>query len=232
MKLVAPLCVVALLLLGAGAGPAPATTGGQITGRVAIVEKGKPATRDDVWVYLEDLDRHHHKPRTKPSQQTITQKDRKFTPQVLVVPVGTVIAFPNADHEEHNVFSPTEPTFDLGHYNNGAGRTQKFDDAGEMAIYCDVHQEMWARVKVVESAWISKVNSSGQFSIANVPAGSYKLHVWTYDSAEVIDKVEITDGGVATTSNLNLQLGEHKQSHVDKDGQSYSTHTVTGVDYR
>jgi plastocyanin len=219
--------LLALPLLAAPASDAPYA--GTIAGRVLVFDHGKPVQRDDVWVYLEDV-RH---PRTHAaanvSTAEIRQQGCQFSPHVLVVPVGTTVAFPNYDREEHNVFSPTDPPgqFDLGRYNTDhKGKLHEFDDAGEMEIYCDIHKQMWARVKVVESSIMQKV-VDGQFTLRDVPAGTYKLHAWTYDSAEVVDRVVVTDGATVTTSDQHLQLGAPKL-HVRKDGTSYPSGQYVG----
>ena len=60
-------------------------------------------------------------PPDKPPQ--IVQKDLKFTPSLLVVPVDTVVSFPNLDLEFHNVFSYSKTKrFDLGRYHKGESK--------------------------------------------------------------------------------------------------------------
>jgi plastocyanin len=218
------LLTVALLALPLLAAPASdATHVGAITGRVLVFDHGKPAQRDDVWVYLEAVPHARARATANAPIQEIRQTGCQFSPHVLVVPVGTTVAFPNYDHEEHNVFSPTDPPggFDLGRYNTDhKGKLHEFDDAGEMEIYCDIHKQMWARVKVVESSIRKTVDADGRFTLSDVPAGTYKLHVWSYDSAEVIDKVVVPDGETVPTSDQHLQLGDSKL-HTRKDGTSY-----------
>ena len=46
----------------------------------------------------------------------------------------------------------------LGRYGpNKKGRSHKFEDAEEFDIFCDIHPEMWAKVKSVDSAYIERV---------------------------------------------------------------------------
>src|SRR3954465_13296432 len=96
--------LLAVLLLAHDA--RPAASGGAVTGMVTIRENGKPAKRDDVYVYLEQVTPRRKRPRasTLPARE-IRQEKEQFLPHVVVVPVGTTVAFPNYDHEEHNVFS-------------------------------------------------------------------------------------------------------------------------------
>lgn len=213
--------ILALLL---GAGPDPAT-GGTIAGTVVAVESGKVVKRDEVWVYLEQVKPRRRHSTTTPPAREIKQQGKEFKPHVLVVPVGTVVAFPNYDVDEHNVFSPTDPPgqFDLKRYaTDHKGRSHQFDDTGEIEIYCDIHAEMSARVKVVDTElkWIAKVAPNGTYSFENVPPGTYKVHSWSENSEEVVTSVEVTAGASATVGEQHLQLGK-PHAHRRIDGSSY-----------
>ena len=51
----------------------------------------------------------------------LVQRNKSFEPHVLVIPVGSVVAFPNRDPFFHNVFSLFEgKRFDLGLYEAGS----------------------------------------------------------------------------------------------------------------
>jgi len=99
-----------------------------------VVKDGKPVTlpadQPAVRVPLSALppDRRKGHPGDKRTER-ITQRAEQFEPQILVIPVGATVVFPNDDYKEHNVFSPTaEDQFDLGRYNHGQGKIHKFDD--------------------------------------------------------------------------------------------------------
>src|SRR5687768_7242761 len=64
---------------------------------------------------------------TEPITATIDQKNRRFDPDLLVVPVGSTVSFPNLDAIFHNVFSLSGPkSFDLGNYPRNETRTVTF----------------------------------------------------------------------------------------------------------
>ncbi len=200
--------------------------GGTVTGQVLVFENGKPKPRDEVWVYLEAIKPRRARPDpTKLPAREIRQVKEEFVPHVVVVPVGTTVWFPNDDTQEHNVFSPTDQQdFDLERYNTDhKGRSRKFDRPGDVEIYCDIHKCMWARVKVVDAdpAWIAKVGGGdGKFRIDGVPAGTYKLHAWSYDSNEVKQTIEVAEGKTIDVPVMHLQLGTMKP-HKRKDGSDY-----------
>lgn len=160
---------------------------------------------------------------TKRKRASIVQKKEQFRPGLIVVPVGTTIAFPNKDRGVvHNVFSPyTGPFgFDLDRYEAGSGKKQKFDTVGEIDIFCDIHPNMNAKVKVVPSSRFARVASDGSYRIENVPPGKRKVVAWLPDSKEVSTKVEVTAGAETAAADLHLTPGKAKP-HQRKDGSSY-----------
>jgi plastocyanin len=217
--------VIAILLLPSVSRATPA--GGTVIGRLVIVKDGKPITVPDdqpAYVYLVEL--HPSRRKTRPGDDVtrrITQRAERFEPQIMVVPVGATVVFPNDDLKEHNVFSPTaEDQFDLGRYDHGPGKNHKFDDAAEIDVYCDIHKAMWAKVKVVDSAWIAPVKG-GVFTLIDVPPGAYKAVGWMRDSREVkSDPFTVTAGATTTLADeLHLQAGQPRVTHARKDGSPY-----------
>jgi plastocyanin len=223
------LVVLLPLLLGAdGAAQVKAEPKGSISGKVVAVKDGKPVTQPDVYVYLEPVGRKGKKTdlpgkgvRKEIHQKTVNGTPL-FAPHVVVIPVGGEVAFPNDDRQEHNVFSPTDPGFDLLRYNTDKkGKSHTFQDADEFDIYCDIHPDMRATVKVVNSAYIVPV-VNGSFTFAAVPPGTYKVIAWTADSAEVkSDKVVVKDAAVTLSDALHLQVTTRSGCHDRKDGTPY-----------
>src|SRR5690349_23278088 len=120
------------LLLGSGP-PAPA-----IHGHVAVLRSGKEVAYDSAFVYLVPKKRLKLGDADAVTAK-IVQQNKRFVPAAIVVPVGSTVAFPNYDREEHNVFSPTPPVFDLNRYNTDTvGKTHRFDDVDEFSIFCDI----------------------------------------------------------------------------------------------
>src|SRR6185437_12993401 len=72
-------------------------------------------------VWLEPLGDTLVLPFTPQGHYTLLQKNRTFMPHLQVVPVGSVVQFPNADPFFHNVFSLFDgKRFDLGLYEAGS----------------------------------------------------------------------------------------------------------------
>ncbi len=59
------------------------------------------------------------------------QQNRRFSPDLVVIPAGASVSFPNFDPIFHNVFSLSKPkSFDLGNYSKGQTRMVAFPKAG------------------------------------------------------------------------------------------------------
>jgi plastocyanin len=109
----------------------------------------------------------------------LTQKDKKFDPHILVIPVGTPVEFPNHDPFFHNVFSLFEgKRFDLGLYEAGTSRIVHFDRAGVSYIFCNIHPEMSAVVIALKTPYFAVSDANGKITITNVPAGRYSAQLW------------------------------------------------------
>jgi len=157
----------------------------------------------------------------------LVQKNKSFEPHLLVVPVGSVVEFPNHDPFFHNVFSLFEgKRFDLGLYEAGSSRIVHFDRPGVSYIFCNIHPEMSAVVVTVNTPWYAISNRVGQLSIANVPYGRYLMHIWseqrTADTAEPETK-EITISEEAPSLGvIRVRAANgHVLAHKNKYGRDY-----------
>ncbi|WP_254063842.1 hypothetical protein [Granulicella sp. S190] len=134
---------------------------------------------------------------TTPSASThqttyrLVQKDKMFSPHLLVVPAGTSVQFPNEDPFFHNVFSLFNgKRFDLGLYESGTTRSVRFDREGVSYIFCNIHPEMGAVVLALNTPYYGVSTASGNVSIHNVPAGSYQLNIWSENSQPTDQTIE------------------------------------------
>lgn len=113
-----------------------------------------------------------------PGRFTLVQKNKTFTPHLLVIPLGSSVAFPNTDPFFHNVFSLFDGRrFDLGLYEAGSTRSVVFSREGVSYIFCNIHSEMSAVVITLTTPFYA-IASQGEFRITGVPDGDYDLHVW------------------------------------------------------
>jgi plastocyanin len=158
-----------------------------LTARVELLntdKAGKSRESGNVLVWLVPASGALKAAPSQPAQKPrLDQRNKSFEPHVLVVPVGSVVAFPNHDPFFHNVFSLFEgKRFDLGLYEAGSTRDVHFDKPGISYIFCNIHPEMSAVVVALDTPYYGISDSRGQVVIANVPSGRYTLRVW-YESA-------------------------------------------------
>jgi plastocyanin len=107
------------------------------------------------------------------------QKDRRFVPELLAIPVGSTVSFPNCDHIFHNVFSLSKPkSFDLGNYPKDQTRTVTFVKPGVEFVNCHLHSNMSAAIVVTPNKWCTIADRNGRFTLRDVPAGLYTIIAW------------------------------------------------------
>ncbi len=211
-----------------------------VTARVDIKPKttAKPekasagtANASDVVIWLKPLE---HKAAENGSGGTgrkrlqLIQKNKSFQPHLLVVPVGSVVDFPNRDPFFHNVFSWFDgKRFDLGLYEAGATSSVHFDRVGVSFLFCNIHPEMSAVVVAVDTPYYGVSDRQGNVSIADVPDGKYEMHVW-YERSLPEDLKGLTK--TVTISSATRELGtvavpenpSFSLAHKNKYGQDYT----------
>lgn len=160
-----------------------------------------------------------------PGSFTLLQKNKMFTPHLLVVPVGSSVAFPNADPFFHNVFSLFDGRrFDLGLYEAGSTRSVVFSREGVSYIFCNIHSEMSAVVIALATRYYGFADSQGVFHVKNVPDGDYELHVWIEGQKQTsLDRITRRVHVAGESSDLGeIRSGSPEEhDHLNKFGQPY-----------
>jgi plastocyanin len=158
----------------------------------------------------------------------LVQHNKSFQPHVLVVPVGSVVDFPNHDPFFHNVFSLFDgKRFDLGLYEAGASNSVRFDRLGVSFLFCNIHPEMSAVVVAVDTPYYGISDRRGNIAIQNVPDGKYELHVW-YERSLPEDLKALARSVVISPSSTNQGLIKVPEDpsfttvHKNKYGQDYT----------
>ncbi|HVJ09505.1 MAG TPA: hypothetical protein VM554_14090 [Acidisarcina sp.] len=161
------------------------------------------------------------------SSFTLAQKNKQFTPHLLVIPVGSTVQFPNQDPFYHNVFSLFNGRrFDLGLYEAGSTRSVRFSREGVSYIFCNIHPEMSAVVLTLATSYFAVVDEHDRAVIHAVPAGQYRLRVWS-EGAEFARLDALTRVVQISGNNTNLGLIEIPQTsdlmthHKNKFGEDY-----------
>ena len=109
----------------------------------------------------------------------VTQRDIQFDPFVLIAPVGASVSFPNLDRVRHHVYSFSRGArFEIELFGRDESRSHTFTNAGVAALGCNIHDQMLAYVKVVDTPWAAKTGATGDVTLTGLPAGGATLRVW------------------------------------------------------
>jgi plastocyanin len=212
---VAGLTLLALAHFGRETPPLPAP----LEGNVTIAEKsGTARDLDETVLWLEGPGVGAPAPR----RIEIRMYDKTFTPDLLVAPVGSTIAFPNQDRFDHNVFSRSETLpFDLNLYGHNESKSITVDKPGIVRIYCNVHAQMAAAVLVSDTPYALRADATGRFAFPDVPPGRYVLHAWHERGGETKLEVKVpaANGVVVALDARNYRFVQH----LDKAGKRYDS---------
>ena len=114
-----------------------------------------------------------------PVSAVVDQINLAFVPDLIVIPVGSTVEFPNSDSVSHQIysFSPTK-RFQLPLYHGKPYPPVHFDQAGIVTLGCNIHDKMLGYIYVTDAAYFGRTDASGVWVANNVPRGVYHLSVW------------------------------------------------------
>jgi plastocyanin len=113
-----------------------------------------------------------------PVKAVMDQIERAFVPDLLVVPTGSTVEFPNSDSVSHQIysFSPAKK-FKLPLYRGKPYPPVRFDQPGVVTLGCNIHDSMLAYVLVTDAPYFGRTDTKGTWSI-DLPPGTYGVTVW------------------------------------------------------
>ena len=116
--------------------------------------------------------------RPAPVYAIMDQVDRAFAPDLLVIPVGSTVQFPNSDSVSHQIysFSPAK-RFQLPLYRGTPYPPVQFDQVGVVTLGCNIHDDMLAYLVVTDASYFGRTDPRGAWS-TEVPRGRYRVSVW------------------------------------------------------
>lgn len=214
-----------LLLFSAGGALAAETFRAQ-----TVVERGNRPAGDNsnVVVWLTPVGQPLPAAAAEPRHFTLAQKDKRFEPHLLVIPVGSTVEFPNKDPFFHNVFSLYKgKKFDLGLYESGSSRSVRFDRPGVSFIFCNIHPQMSASILALSTPYFGVSNRAGDLQIPDVPPGRYKLEAWYEGAAPeeleaLTHEITVSAENAAAVATVRVhQLFEGTPPHKNKFGKDY-----------
>jgi len=147
-----------------------------------------------------------------PVHAVMDQVNRSFAPDLLVIPVGSTVEFPNSDSVSHQIysFSPAK-RFQLPLYRGKPYPPVHFEQPGVVTLGCNIHDAMLAYLLVTDAPWYGRTNDEGSWS-AEVPRGRYRVALWhprLRENSEDLER-ELTVGD-SDRADLTLRLSKPLQ---------------------
>jgi plastocyanin len=182
--------------------------------RGPAVELGQDASEDPldfersrVVIYLEGPGPAGDNP-AAPATFKMQQLNRRFVPDLLAIPVGSTVSFPNMDPIFHNIFSLSKPkSFDLGSYDKGETRSVVFPRPGIVEVYCHLHTNMAGTLVITPNRWYARSDKSGKYQIQDVPPGKYTVVAW-HKAAGFYRKPIVVEAGHDSIADFLIPISE------------------------
>jgi len=128
------------------------------------------------------------------------QNGCQYTPHVIAFPAGSTVKVLNSDGILHSIHteSSINPVVDMAQ--PGFKKTLNVTIARPetIKVTCDAHNWMEGWWYVVANPYYAATDASGNFTIANVPPGTYTLRVWQEKLGELMRKVTVVAGQPTT----------------------------------
>ncbi len=194
-----------------------------INGKIELAEARKGASAAGVVVWLEPVNPRGPVPT---GRYILDQRNKRFLPHVMAIPVGSQVDFPNHDPIFHNAFSNfAGQPFDTGLYAPGTSQKVNFRRPGVVRVFCNIHAQMSAVIVVVPTQYYKISTANGAFRIENVPPGDYTLRVFheraTEQTLERLERriniaADVDLGAIRISESGYLEVG-----HKNKLGRDY-----------
>jgi plastocyanin len=197
-----------------------------VTGTISFLTKrGQNPTIAETLVWLEPMS-GTRAPRRAPATFQMLTRSKMLAPHVLAIPAGSIVAFPNDDPISHNLFSLSSGnTFDLGLYRKGAGKSEKFESAGIVNVYCNVHPNMSAVIHVMATPYYVFADGNGRFVLPDIPAGRYRLLAWNEQGGAAQSQIDVdAQGRISGSADMTIDGRNRRDgAHANKLGKPYQS---------
>jgi len=168
-------------------------------------------TLANVFVYVKEGVNKASAPASTPAPLTFDQHGCTYIPHVFGLQVNQTLKILNSDATLHNVHSLAKqnPNFNQGMPQKGQVIEKKFTKPETMIrIKCDVHGWMNAYVGVLDHPYFAVTDTSGAYSIPNLPPGNYTVEAWHEKFGSKTEKVTLADAGGEKSLDFAFESGK------------------------
>src|ERR1039458_5613073 len=160
---------------------------------------------ENVVLYISDWTGNAQTSTTVPE---FNQKNCMYTPHVLALDTGQTFKVVTSDQTTHNIHPLPNPMTGNIPWNQsqppGAQPVEKSWKAAEVIpVQCNIHPWMHGWHVVVKGPYAT-TDSSGNYTINNVPPGNYTVTAWHEAAGTQTQKVTVA-GGAAATAHFTFQ---------------------------
>src|SRR6185312_2818298 len=114
-----------------------------------------------------------------PETKVVDQRNETFIPYVEIFRPGDSVVFRNSDRTRHHVYSfAPAKSFEFVIAPGASTPAVVLDQAGEIAVGCNIHDRMITHLYVSDAPWIAKTKADGRATFDNLPPGTYTVDVW------------------------------------------------------
>ena len=149
----------------------------------------------NVVVYIENIETG----KAWEKKYTLDQNGCRFDPHIMIVGAGKKLSILNSDKILHNIhtYSKINRTINKAQPKFKKRISANFAKAEFIKLRCDVHAWMSGWIVSAANPYYVTTDDSGNFSIGDVPAGTYTLKYWHETLGEQSVEVTVTSGGTA-----------------------------------
>ena len=131
-------------------------------------------------------------PKPKPGNFTITTQSKGFSPNLLVIPAGSTVAFPNKDTILHNVYSRSPGSeFHAGHLRSRRGQENRAAHAGPGDRQLQRPPQHARQYRRAVHALLHTPQQGWQLHADGLPAGKGTLVFWHPRSSAITQPVSV-----------------------------------------
>lgn len=166
------------------------------------------STTREILIWLEDNNSNVTYVDRDTVRPVLDQVNKQFEPRLMAIRTGDSVRIKNSDPVYHNVFSLSKTKrFDVGRRSPKDSQDVRFNNAGKVDVFCDLHSNMHAVIWVLPEQTVTwqKLKESGTFRLEGIPYGEYTLHLFAIGHQN--ESIEIKTTGTNKITLNPVRLG-------------------------
>jgi len=165
-------------------------------------------------------------PHARPAAtRPIDQRNETFIPYVEIFRPGDNVVFRNSDRTRHHVYSfAPAKSFEFVIAPGASAPPVVLDHVGEIAVGCNIHDQMITHLYVSDAPWVAKSDAQGHVVFRDLPGGHYVISVWHPQlrpgHPEAEQAIDVGTVPASTTFTLSL-TADPRPDPADKERKHY-----------